>query len=515
MKKYIFFSTIIFLSFAYFSCKKVPINIPDPVDPVPADTSTQRNFTITFGNLSNYQAVPDSLIVKATIENTQTNTGKINISIPVVFKQKYSTRSITLPKGSYEIKKLILLDSTGAAKFATPVTGSAKAASVNKPLNISFILDEKKEKTIEAELLLITNTDTPESFGYPAGSFGNHNPESEMDKLIYIRPIIKVGEVIYDSVPAQLIVKSWDDKNEMTYNIHYIGAGTQGVYLSAKGVKHQLSISKWGTYDEIILNKKDIQENAVYEIGGEVAAKKLKTEYEYKIVGGVSTPLTKTDFEYHADGKIKQRQVLGKRADMSNYVVQKDLFEYEYNRISTIKTYDEQHLLTKTMSIQYQDANGRISAMQEKSTTEEIKTTVSYTALETRSGLTQDYRIDAQHNYGQGLPVAYYSKTIYAGRVLTDVAVTEHGNREEGIYEYDACINPYVHLGIPDRKFRLYEKHNLSIQWKTWYAGYPENEAYAFSYTYDADGYPKELITKYRSYQTKKDTYSIKNVYLY
>lgn len=515
MKKNILFNTIVFLFLAFISCKKAPVNIADPVDPVPVDTSTQRNFVFVLENLINYQSVPANLTAKITIENTQPTTGEFDISIPVVFNQKYITRSISLPKGSYAIKKLILMDSTGAAKFATPVAESAKAPSVNKPLSIPFVSDEKKEKTIPAEVLLITNTDTPESFGYPAGSFGNRNPETDMDKLVYIRPVIKIGEVIYDSVPVQLIVKSWDATNEMTYNIHYLQAGTQGVYLSAKGVKHHLSVSKWGTYDEIILNKGDIQENAVYDIGGEVAAKKLKTVYENKITGGVSTPLTKTDFEYHADGKLKQRLVLGKRADMSTYVVQKDMYEYEHNKINTIKSYDEHNLLKKTTSVQYKDTNGSIISMQEKSAEEEIKTAVSYTVLETRSGISHHYRIDAQYNYGQGLPVTYYTKTIHAGRVLTDISATGHGNREEGMYEYDACINPYVHLQIPDRQFRLYEKHNLSYQWKTWYGAYPEDEAYAFSYTYDADGYPKELITKYRSYKTKKETYSVKTIYSY
>lgn len=515
MKKCIFFSTLIFLSFAFVSCEKNPVVIPKPTDPIPTDTGTLRTVTFVFKNVLGNQPVTDSLIAKIIISKTTETGDELNISMPVVFNQKYSTQSISVPKGPYTLKKMVLVDSSGIARFATPVTGSAKSTAVNKPLAFSFTLEEKVEKQIEVELLSVFSADRPEHFGYPEGSFGNRDSGADMDKFVFIHPVIKIGDVIYNSIPAQLIVRTWNDKNEMTYNIHYLRPGKQGVYLSAKGVKHQLSVSKWGTYDEMILAKADILDSTAYIIGGEVAAKKLKTVYEYKIVDGVSTPVTKTDFEYHTDGKVKQKQLLGKRADNSNYVMHKEVYAYAYNKIVSINRYNEHSLLQSTTTVEYDNANGRIISMQEKSNTEEIRTTVSYTALETRSGISQDYRIDAQHHYGHGLPVTYYSKTIVAGRVLKDLSVTDNGNREEGMYEYDACINPYVHLGIPDRQFRLYEKHNLSFQWKTWYAGYPENEAYSFNYTYNGDGYPTELITKYRSFQTKKDTYSIKTVYVY
>lgn len=515
MKKNTFFNALIFLTVAFISCKKAPVNMPDPVKPVPADTSTRRDFKIVFENLDNSQVGQDSLIAVLTIENAQTPAGDTNISIPVVFNQQYRTGTLTLAKGNYTIKKLMLKNSTGIVKFATPVAGSVKASSVNKPLNIAFILDDKTEKTIPAEIIAVSNADTPESFGYPAGSFGNRNPETEMDKLIYIRPIIKVGDIIYDSVPVQLIVKSWDAKNEMTYNIHYLPAGTQAVYLSAKGQKHQLSVSKWGAYDEIILYKNEIQENAVYDIGGEVAAQKLKTVYELKIVGNTSTALTKTDYSYQPDGAVIQRQVMAKRADMSNYIAQKDLYEYTNGKITTIRSYDENNTLFKTTTVQYDNTGGRIIAITEAGNAVNINAVVNYTLLDTRVGISQDYRIDIQYNYSDGRPASYFSKTMYGGRVLTDVRVSSNGSREEGMYNYDSGINPFVHLAIPDMELTQYTKHNLEVQWKTWYGGYPENEAYAISYVYGTGGYPKEVTTKYRSYNTKADTYSIRKVFVY
>lgn len=514
MKTNIFSTTVILILLAIVSCKKVPVD-PSPVDPVPTDSVSNKSFRILFENLGSYPNVPNKLIALVTIENVLQSSGEINISVPVEFKNQYSTQSISLLKGSYKLKKLILTDSTGLALFASPVTASAKASSVSKPLHLSFTFENKTDQTLAAELLAVKQADTPESFGYPSGSFGNRNPETEMDKFIYIRPIIKVGDIIYDSIPVQLIVKSWDAKNEMTYNIHYLAAGTQGIYLSAKAQRHQLSVSKWGSYDEIILNKNDIQENAVYDIGGEVAAQKLKTVYEFKIVGNTSTALTKTDFSYQPDGAVIQKQVMAKRADMSNYIVQKDLYEYTDGKITTIRSYNESNTLFKTTTVQYSNTNGKIITIAEAGNTVNINAVVNYTLLDTRVGISQDYRIDIQYNYSDGRPASYYSKTMYGGRVLTDLRANSNGSRVEGTYSYDSGINPYAHLAIPDMELTQYTKHNLGVQWKTWYGGYPEHEAYAISYVYGEGGYPKEVTTKYRSYNTKADTYSIRKVFVY
>jgi hypothetical protein len=507
---------LLFICLTLAACKKTVITAPGPTPPMPTDAAEQRNFKIAFESLPNYQGTPAGLTVALTVEPSGGGPF-MHISANLSYDQQYRSAALNLPKGSYKIKGLIIKDQNGLALFATPVSGSLKAHLVNKPLSVPMVLDHLNEVTMTLQVLVVNATDTPQSFGYSEGSFGSRtgDPNTEMDKQILIRPIIKVGDVIYDSIPAQLIIKSWDVKNEMTYNIHYLKGGAQGIYLSAKAVRHQLSVSKWGSYDEFTLNKEDIQEGVIYDIGGDVKAKKLKSVLEYKIVNGASTPITKTDYEYHTNGFVKQKQVWGKRADMSTYLVQKDIYEYVNNKIGIIRSYNENDVLIKTTHVQYLNPAKRISLIEEKMGTQTMYTSVVYTALETRSGITQDYRIDASTHYGQDLPMTYFSKTMRGGSVLTDLITTENGPRAEGLYEYDFCINPYVHLEIPDRQFLLYEKHNLKFQWKTWQRGYPENEPYRFSYTYDSGGYPTELLTQYRSYQTKKDVYTLRTTYTY
>lgn len=515
MKSHILFSVFVFICLALVSCKKTVIISNDPASPTPTDPANQRSFKIAFESLPNYQNTPEGLTVAVTIEPSGGGQA-INISANLAYDQQYRTSIMNLAKGSYRIKGLIIKNQNGYALFATPVSGSVKAALVNKPLSVAIALNEA-EQTMLLQVLAVNATDTPQSFGYSEGSFGNRagDPNSEMDKQILVRPMIRVGQVVYDSIPAQLIVKSWDAKNNMTYNIHYLKGGAQSIYLSAKAVKHQLSVSKWGSYDEFTLNKEDIREGIIYDIGGDVAAKKLKSVLDYKIVNGISTPITKTDYEYHTNGFVKQKLVWGKRADMSTYLFQKDVYDYIDNKIGIIKSYNENNVLIKTTVVQYQNSAKRISSIEEKTGAHTIHTSVTYTALETRSGITQDYRIDAATNNGPDQAITFFSKTMRGGSVLTDLVATENGPRAEGLYEYDFGINPYVHLAIPDRQFILYEKHNLKFQWKTWIRGYPENEPYTFNYTYNGDGYPKELLNQYRNFQTKKDTYAIRTMYVY
>lgn len=515
MKNNLLFTSLILLTFAIFSCKKETTELPpDTQIPDPADTTTLRNFRVIFENMAGTGIAPENATVLMAFDHEGSSGNPVNLSAPLVFDKNYSTPLVKLPKGSYQLKKLIIREGT-TAKFAIPLTGSPKASSVAKPLSISLKLDEKTDKEIRVEILNVTSTDTPESFGYPQGTFGGRpaDPEPEMDKLIFIRALFKVGEVMYDSIPAQLIVKSWDARNEMSYNIHYLAAGTQGVYLSAKAVRYHLSMSKWGIYYEMSLTKAEVLENTVYDMGGEKAAKKLKTVYEHKIVNEVTVPLTKTDYEYHSNGQVKQKQTLGKRADGSNYIVQKDLFEYAQGMISAISSYDEHNALIKKTIIEY-DNEGRVSAMEERKGEFFTKAKMFYIPLETRSGLRQDYRVDVQYTYEHGHYTGYYSKTMRGLNVLAD-RTSGDGNLAEGIYSSDSGINPYVHLGIPDLSLSQLPGHNTTFQWKTWTGAHPENVANAFEYKYDGDGYPIELLTQYKSYVTKKDVYAIKTTFLY
>jgi hypothetical protein len=518
MKKYFLLNIGIILMLIFFSCKKEP-SAP-PTQPVPVDTSTLRSFRISLKDLPDPPDVITNLKAIITIRNSQNEIVLSKKTVNVAYNQQYITDTIQLKKGTYSITALLVQQGDTAIKFASPVAGSMKAALVTKPLSIPIELNEKTEKKFPVEVLPVSRTDSPEMFGYPAGSFGDRpndppgDPETPADKNIYLRPLIKIGNIVYDSVPVQLVLRSWDNKNNMTYKALSLPAGLQAIRLPGNGVRYQLSIAKWETYDELNLTKEQVQENTVYVMGGYKEAKKLKTVFEYKLVNGVSTPQSKTDYEYEANGHLKNRLIWGKRADMSNYLVRKDMFGYQNSRISQISGYDESNALITTTTFGYNN-EGRVINMQELSAGQEINGTVNYLPLEGSSGISHNYRIDIQYRNTSQYYTTFYSKDIHGGNVQADIITTSHGNKETGLYAYDFAINPFAHLAIPDLYLSTVSKHNKTAQTKTWMGAYPEFEPYHYSYTYDQDGYPKELLTKYRSYQTKAEVFTIRTVFVY
>ncbi|TXI33141.1 MAG: hypothetical protein E6Q58_03095, partial [Niabella sp.] len=253
---YLFCALLVFI----FSCTKVEV-VEKPQTPIPIDTSTIRNFKLVFENITNSQMDFNKLTAVITLEDAQQK--EVKVSSPIVYENLFRTFQLGLPKGNYRIKKLLIMDDKQMAKFVIPIAGSFKASLVTKPLSIALELNDKVEKQVPVSVLAVEDTDIPQQYGYAEGSFGARNPgqpNPEMDKPVFIKPIIKIGNIVYDSVPVHLVIRSWDAKNEMTYSAASLQAGRQRIYLSAKAVKYQLSIAKWGTYDELILNKNDVQE---------------------------------------------------------------------------------------------------------------------------------------------------------------------------------------------------------------------------------------------------------------
>lgn len=515
MKNLITLGIALLLLFSVFSCKRGQIE-PDISISDPSDTTIQRNFKLVFDNLSEQWNASKSLTAYVTVENPKTPEMQIKLTVPVLFENQCSTPVVKLPKGAYKIQRLIINDDSGATQFATPIAGSSKAGQIAKPLSVALVLEEKADKEVRLEVLAVGSTDTPQSFGYPAGTFGKKTGSDEpaMDKRVIIRPHIKVGDVMYEYIPVQLIVKSWDAKGEMDYKIHYLAAGPQEIYLSAKAVRFHLSVSKWGAYAERDLLQSEVKEHDVYDLGASVTARKLKSVAEAKIVGGTTTPQTKTDYEYFVNGELMQRRVWGKKADQSTYLMQKDIFHYTSGNISTIESYDESNQLHKKLTARYDD-KGRVVALEETTGADRISVTAGYFPLDTYSGTEQAYRIDAQYQLENGKYTDYYAKTMSAGRAIHEVYVSHNGGREESFNDFDSSINPYVHLKIPDLLFNQYTRHNMVFPRKQYSGGRPLHEAYDFKYTYDEHGYPKELLTKYRSTQTRLDTYMIRTVFVY
>ena len=514
MKKF----TALFLSIMMLvlACRKDPVVPPKP-NPGPTDTATIRSFRFVFDSLPGQSGGAQNLAVFVTITNDRNQTVLDNKKYALQYDGKYLTPVIELVKGNYKINAMLIRQDDTLVRFAAPIRGSVKATLVNNPLSVSFKLDEKIEKAIKVDILPVAKRDRAEQYGYPAGSFGTIPPDPDptpQDIFIFIHPIIKVGDIVYDSIPVTLNIRSFDINNIETFKYFALHAGIQQIMLPANGVRYQLTVDKWGAHGEITLLRNQVQANAVYPIEGSINAKKLQYVYTSKIINGVSRPETKAAYEYFPDGSVKQILNYAKHADLTTYLASKEEFEYQNNRVSKVKVTDEANSQISVTDFRY-NSLGKVSWMEEVKGTIKTTANVSYMDNDGGTDISKDHQVNIAYTYSDHYYTMNLNKVVHGGVVISDVAATSHGNLETGLYGHDFGINPYIMLGVPDLNFSNYSKHNVLEQWKTYVNAFPIVYPYSFSYTYNANGYPTELRTKYKTYLTQEEAYTIRTVYTY
>jgi hypothetical protein len=121
------------------------------------------------------------------------------------------------------------------------------------------------------------------------------NPPDDPNGLLKIRvqPLIRIGDIVYDSIPVTLNVLTWSNTGQLNTVNHTLHPGTNEILLSKAATKYQLKISKWGTYDEMTLQRSQVQEGGLYSLGGSTAAKKLSEVLTYKLINNNYVPETR------------------------------------------------------------------------------------------------------------------------------------------------------------------------------------------------------------------------------
>ena len=99
--------------------------------------------------------------------------------------------------------------------------------------------------------------------------------------------------------------------------------------------------------------------------------------------------------------------------------------------------------------------------------------------------------------------------------MISDIWSTSHQDYVEGHYGYDFSINPYAHLQVPDLYMSNISRHNVNNELKTYVYVNPEFTPYNFAYTYDGQGYPTQLLTKYWNRWAGTDGHTIRSVFTY
>ncbi len=474
---------------------------------------SKLKFAIKVANLPTSTPANSNL---AAIVSVKSSTGELvinDVKIDLNYNDGFLTDVLELPKGDYRLVKLIIQDSNGNALFASPLVGSIKSQAVTQPLEMPLSLTNESVKILAVEVAEVSNADRPEDFGYAADSFKLPPPDQNSDLFkVEIRPLFRIGEIVYDSIPASLRITTYGLNGTQAISTQVLPAGGKTITLSKKVSKYKIMVSKWGLSDEMEITANEMKNMSLSIGGANLKPKKLKSESVYQYVNGQWIADTRKEYEYFATGKLFRINYLSKDVNGNKVLDAAEEFEYQNGRVSEI--YFTSPSGDRTQYFSYLP-DGKIDKMREVNNEGTINATVSYAAIPGKRGVTGNYQIGATYSFSYKYYQQHVFMDMYGGNAENYSNTTTHGNAKLSLISYDFNINPFVHLGVPNFWLNNVSKHNKLSDISNYSIIIPNAEAYAFNYTYGDDGFPTELFTKYRNPVTFADTHVTKTVFTY
>jgi len=432
----------------------------------------------------------------------------VNKRLMLTYNGKYLTEKITLAEGGFKLVKFLILDSSGRVLFATPVAGSIKAAQVQTPLAIGFHLPQSTLLQVPVQVLKVVSTDKAADFGYPAGTFNDQVETPGQTFKIKMKAAITVGAINYDSIPADLRVITWDANGVAHEKQIALEAGANEITLPKSHLRFQFKLAKWGVSDELTLTRDQISEGTTYILGGSKALKKLLLEETYLFASGNYQPSGKTVYKYNGNGSLNEVQFFQKLPQHSNLqLTHKNIYWYSGSNVSRINVVEANGTTSGFTDFIYNAQGTKVVQMHRKNYDQETFAAVDY------SYPTGQAVIRINYLYSNGNTMEY-TMNFRGGNKMEDAAVSNNGG-EGGTYQYDFNINPYAHLNMPDIFLSNLSKNNLVGQQKHYSGGFPSGNLYKLEYSYNAEGYPVEVVKYYRSVITGEDLYKTKTIFTY
>ena len=341
----------------------------------------------------------------------------------------------------------------------------------------------------------------------------NPNPQTPPDTtsrsfVIQLRTEIKVGNVVYDSIPSSLMVRSWDSAQQLTVSFHSLKAGNNELTLSRSKMKYELTFEKWGLSEKFIITAAAFENGKLYKFFGKKALKPLRSEITSILQNGVYKADSKNTYLYNGNGSLSEIQYQRKNADGSTYMDFSDKFEYSGNRLQYIIRFKPDGEIIQHLTFTY-DASGKVSTIREVNEAGETNASVEYFSIAGREESKIHYTYPSK-----SITMDYY-KVYVNGNLMEGNSITSHHNTEISRYDYDSNINPYHQMNWPDIYLSRQSKNNITYQLSQYQNSFPEFVPYGFSYSYDTDGYPKEVVKQFRTYLTGQHAYTTKTAYTY
>lgn len=336
------------------------------------------------------------------------------------------------------------------------------------------------------------------------GSGGQHAPTL----TIQVKAVIKIGEVVYDSIPAKLTVTSYDNTGQAHVKNVQMVEGVNLVVIPGNHLRYLLEVERWGVHDQMLLNRSDVHEDWVYLLGGSRAAKQLQYEQRMILENGVYRATHRTEYTYNTSGQLIQANFLSKKADGSIQLDATEELIVQQGKVKAILRKDGLGNPISRLDIQY-DQQGKINTMQERAGGVETYATVSYAV--TKNGIEKVLH----YVYSNTSITMAHRKLLSNGNQVSSSFVYSNHNSELAICTFDQFINPYIHMNWPDISLSRSSRNNVNWQRKEYYGAYPEADPVNFRYTYDTEGYPVSLLQDHRATVGGQILYTTKTIYHY
>jgi hypothetical protein len=325
--------------------------------------------------------------------------------------------------------------------------------------------------------------------------------------VLKVRTVIKVGKVIYDSIPSVLKVVSWDSAQVPYEQVFELAPGENQIALRPAAVKHQLKFSKWGVQTDTTINASDVAKIKLQRLGGAKPAKFLTKEEKYLLRENSWRPDSRAEYFYATEGVLSSVSYYQKTTKSPDLVLTtEDVFVYRDNYLARIKRYGENGALHTSRILTYNTA-GQVTGVADN-TEDGTSITGSVEYIPAASQVKFFYK------FFNGNTMAY-TQQYKGGNVQEEAASSSRGTGESAKYSYDFYINPFVHLNYPDMYLSRRSKNNRAAEERQFNGNIPTNVPYKYEYTYDADGYPKELLTSFKGFISGEHLFTIKTVYTY
>lgn len=323
---------------------------------------------------------------------------------------------------------------------------------------------------------------------------------------IKVQAVIKIGDIVYDHIPASFTLTSFDSTNQPHMLMIRLKPGVNEITIPANHIRYRLSVKEWNQTDEMTLDRKDMQEDVVYTLGGSRAAKKIQYEINAVLVNGQYRADSKTVYQYDVQGKLVNVSLLKKRNNGDIYTALSEDLIYDQTKVKEAIRKDETGAVINKLHISY-DQQGKIIAFEQLQFGETSNAAVKYT--NTSAGV----ETHVKHQAGNGF-VDYYLLQNKGNQVKRS-SVTSGNVNEWSEYGYDTNINPYIHINWPDLMMSRNSKNNVSWTGKSYFSGNLTLDPVEYNYTYDAEGYPVSLVKVFRSAQTGSILNTTKTTYHY